>query len=277
MDKITLNPKLLPTRYPELFRLETGDQTFLISKDGVSIRKEIICHKEYSRVKMENSVALHLDFKETFIVKNKLLEVRAIAKTTYGPLGDRLVLKARYDEKEIGNFSALRSYMGGGINGKWPLIKTEDQTILFSFSTSGMFGSANELKIERYLTLIPDDLVPEEKNRPVYIKASEFPEEYLQDDYTFKEAEKFKQLIWMVPVKDESKKILATISCFQYPGFERFRKVYYGSWDFRKYPEKSYIGRSISERGFYSIQFKTDEVVQNLFPWKEVLVSHETK
>ena len=276
MDNITLNPKLLPTRYPELFRLETGGQSFMISKDGVSIRKEIICHKEYTRVKMENGVAMHLDFKEAFVVLDNLLEVEAISKTSYGPLGDRLILKARYDDKEIGNFSALRSYMGGGMNGKWPLIRTENQTILFTFSTHGMFGSANELIIEAYQTIVADHTVLEQNNRPVYMSASEFPEDYLEDDYTFKEVEISKELVWMVPVRDKRKGTKATISCFYYQGFERFRKVYYGKWDFKKYPEKSYLGRSISDRGFYAIQFKSDENNEYLFPWKEVLVSHKT-
>jgi hypothetical protein len=44
--------KLEQTRYPELFRLEVTDQVYLISKEGISILSETICHEEFTREKM---------------------------------------------------------------------------------------------------------------------------------------------------------------------------------------------------------------------------------
>ena len=47
-----------PTRFPELFRLEIADQVYLISKEGVSVRTETICHKQFEREKMIAEIEL---------------------------------------------------------------------------------------------------------------------------------------------------------------------------------------------------------------------------
>ncbi len=146
------------TRFPELKRLIVSNQVFLISKRGVSIRTEVLCNEPYEGVAMNNGVAMHLDFKRTYIFKGKMLQVEAISKTSYGPLGERLKLNVWYDGQQIGNYSALRSYMGGGSHGEWPILKDKEGILFFNFSSSKIFGPEKELLIEYFKTIVYDPI-----------------------------------------------------------------------------------------------------------------------
>jgi len=149
---ITSNFHITDIRHSEEKRLEIGNQVYLVSKHGVSVRKEIIFEKEFIRVPMDksNGVAQHLSFEGSFNIHGKLLDISAQSKTTFGPLGDRLSLYAYYDNKVIGNYRALRSYMGGGIDGKWPFLKTKDWSIIFTFNSTGFYNKNNLLRIEYF-------------------------------------------------------------------------------------------------------------------------------
>ena len=154
--EITSQIQVTDIRHSEEKRVEIGDQVYLVSKHGVSIRKEIILEKEFTRVPMDksNGIAQHLNYEGSFNIDGKLLEVSAQSKTTFGPLGDRLSLHVYYDNTLIGNYSALRSYMGGGSNGKWPFLKTKEWCIIFTFNSTGLHNKNNLLRIEYFKTII---------------------------------------------------------------------------------------------------------------------------
>jgi hypothetical protein len=266
--------KLEQTRYPELFRLEVADQVYLISKEGISILSETICHEEFTRKKMADGVAIHLNHQSSYVVENKFLDVEAVCKTSFGPLGDRLLLNVDFDGTRIGNISAMKSYMGGGISGTWPLIHNEERTVLFTFSTKGMFGSDNKLLIEYYQTMIPHKSVFSDKREHRSIKGSEFSGVLVEDITDIVQLEVIKQTEWEIPVKEKSNQSIGSISCISFPGYEKYRKVYYGKWNSRQYPETTFFDRTIAGESLYGIEIKLAEERELLLPWGEIQVVH---
>ena len=220
--------KLEHTRYPELFRLEVANQVYLFSKKGISILTETIYREEFKREKMADGVAIHLNHQSSYVVEDKLLNVEAVCKTSFGPLGDRLLLNVGFDGRMIGNISAMKSYMGGGVSGTWPLIHNDNRTILFTFSTDGMFGNNNKLLLEYYETIIPHKSVFSDKRENRSIKGSEFFGILVEDITDIAQLEVIKQTEWEIPVNDNSNQPIGSISCISFPGYEKYKNVYYG-------------------------------------------------
>jgi hypothetical protein len=110
-----------------------GQHGFLFDKKGISVRKTTLYANRFKKVEFTRDQATHFDFNQSFNLKNKNLHVSAQYYTTYGPLGDRVKLNATYDGEIIGNYSSLRSYMGGGANGVWPSLVEEDWQLIFVF------------------------------------------------------------------------------------------------------------------------------------------------
>ena len=175
---------------------------------------------------MVNGVAMHLDFKASFVFKGKLLEVEAVSMICYGPLGERLKLNVWYDGQQIGNWSALRSYMGGGTNGIWPVIQDEDGVLFFTFNRKGMVGGANELLIEYYRTVVSDPIDVHSKDPRKYIPSKDLPDGFLSQQFELEELQSAKSIQWLIPVRDPScNKTIGTLSCCAYPGYERYCKL----------------------------------------------------
>jgi hypothetical protein len=66
-------------RTSESLRIEISNNVYLVSKQGIYERQEIILHKPFIHVPMVKGVAIHLIF------NGKLLTVDAICKTNHGP------------------------------------------------------------------------------------------------------------------------------------------------------------------------------------------------
>ena len=183
--EITSQIQITDIRHSEEKRFEIGDQVYLISKHGVSIRKEIILEKEFTRVPMDKStgIAQHLNFEGSYNIEGKLLDILAESKTTFGPLGDRLSLFAYYDNKIIGDYRAMRSYMGGGSNGKWPFLKTKDWTIIFTLNSTGFNKINNILRIEYFKTIIHDPYVVNEDEKRKCIQGKSLSDKFINDRY----------------------------------------------------------------------------------------------
>lgn len=159
MFKMADIPKLKITdvRNSDNKRIEVENEVYLISKHGIAIRTKTFIEKEFHRVPMEKGIALHLKYDESFEVEGKTLKVFAECKTSFGPLGDRISLYATYNDIEIGNYRALRSYMGGGSNGNWPILNTRNGIVVFSLNLSVNDPSENLLRIE-YFQIIDVEL-----------------------------------------------------------------------------------------------------------------------
>jgi hypothetical protein len=256
------------TRFPELKRLVIGDHVFLISKCGVSKRIEVLCNRPYLGAAMHNGEAIHLDFKHTYIFKGKLLQVEAVCKTTYGPLGDRLQLNVWYDGKRIGDYSALRSYMGGGSNGTWPILRDEEGILFFKFSSSKMFGPEKELLIEYYKTVIYDP-VELLSTKQKSVSFSKLPEGFLNTELLDHEIVKFKEIEWQIPVLDDLHDTNGALSSFYYEGLDQY---YISGWD-RKFHLKEpfvsriFFGNSLDDECVYGISLKIRHETQFHFPW----------
>jgi len=262
--------KLKSTRYPELFRLEIADQAYLISKEGISTRTEIICHKEFTRQKMKNGEAIHLNFQGSFLIGDKLLEVNAIYKTSFGPLGDRMLFDIEFDGKRIGNIRALYSYMGGGVNGTWPLIHSNEKTVLFTLNPS-------ELLIEYYKTLIPHKSDFLEKQQFKSINIEQLSQTVENETFEIAELNDIKQIEWHIPIRDSEKNKRGSISCISYPGFERYKDVYYGKSGYKVggiYQEKVFIRRCYSDEYFYGLEISFDNRKEIIFPWSDTRLVH---
>ena len=257
------------TRFPELKRVCIGPQVLLVSKQGVWFRKELICYQPFKRVPLENGVAPHLHFKHSYLFKGKLLEVEAISRTTYGPLGDRLLLNVWYDGKQIGDFSALKSYMGGGVRGDWPIIRDEEGVLFFKFSTNGIYGNESEFLIEYYDTIVDDpiDLL----STPIYRSFAKVnvPEGLLDYEYSLDELEKFKQIEWQIPIRDELNNKIGTLSSCCFKGIDQY---FISSWGkgvrLTDMPRaKTVFAKSVDEQNIYSIVFQDLNGLNYNFPW----------
>jgi hypothetical protein len=266
--------KLEHTRYPELFRLEIANRIFLISKQGISKLTQSICHEEFTRQKLADGIAVHLNHQSSYIVEDKLLDVDAVCKTTFGPLEDRLLFNVDFGGKRIGNISAMKSYMGGGVSGTWPLIHNEDRTVLFNFFTKGMFGSDNKLAIEYYQPIIPRKSFLSDKREHRSIKAAEFSDALVEDIIDIVQLEVVKQTEWEIPVMIKGGQPIGSISCISFPGYEKYKNVYYGKWSPRQYPEILFFDRTILGVSLYGIEITLEDQSDLLLPWAEVNVVH---
>lgn len=270
-----MNFSIRPTRFPEFKRLLIEDQVYLISRKGVYKREEPIYNKSFERVSMSNGSAVHLDVKTTFMFQGKEVAVEAICKTTYGPLGDRLYLNARYDGEIIGNFSALRSYMGGGSNGNWPIIRTAEEILLFKLSTSSMYGPENEFLIERYSAIKPDDVELKLPHEWRAVAASETLLKSMEEPLEISSLAQHKIVEWTVSVFDEQQTFIGNVSSCAYPGFERFIKTYYGS--IKKFPpewyKKEIIAKADGDQCLHTIEFEREGEIEYHYPWPIIHVN----
>lgn len=267
--------KISSTKFPEFKRLLIEDQVYLISKKGVYKREELIYNQRFDRVSMSNGSAVHLDVKTTFMFQGKEVIVEAISKTTFGPLGDRLNLNATYDGEIIGNFSSLRSYMGGGSNGKWPIIRTLEEILLFKLGTSSMYGPENEFLIERYSAIKPDDVELRLPHEWRAIAASGFSLKSMEEPIEISSLVEHKIVEWTVPILDDQNKYIGNISSCAYPGFERFIKTYYGS--LKKFPmdwsKKEIIAKADGDQCLHTIEFKRNGEIEYHYPWPIIHVN----
>ena len=276
--EITSHIQLTGIRNSEEKRIEIGNQVYLISKHGISIRKEVIFEKEFSRVPMDKTtgIAQHLKFDGSFNIDGKLLNISAESKTTFGPLGDRLLLYANYDHKAIGNYSALRSYMGGGSTGKWPFIKTKECSIVFKFNSTGFHNENNLFKIEYFKTIIHDPYVINEAEARKCTNGKTLSEEFLNDSYEIQDLEKHKVMQWLVPIKNETgEKQIGNIACYTYPEFEMYRKIFYGDFiNIAKMKEnRTFIGKARDLGSLHTLDIELNDKREILFPWQQTEIS----
>jgi len=271
---ITSHFHITDIRHSEEKRLEIGDQVYLISKHGVSVRKEIIFEKEFTRVPMDKSsgVAQHLSFEGSFNIHGKLLDISAQSKTTFGPLGDRLSLYAYYDNNVIGNYRALRSYMGGGIDGKWPFLKTKEWSIIFTLNSTGFHNKNNILRIEYFKTIIYDPYIINEDEKRKYLIGKNLSEEFLKTRFDITELEKQKNIEWLVPIKDDTfiDKIYK-ISCCSYSEYELYCKVYYGNLlkINESMADREFIGKAVNDTKLHTLEIEIKNNSKRYFPWNK--------
>jgi hypothetical protein len=54
---------------------------------------------EFTLEKMTDGVVMYLNHLSSYLVEDKILDVEAVCKTSFGPLGDRLLLNVDFDGK----------------------------------------------------------------------------------------------------------------------------------------------------------------------------------
>jgi hypothetical protein len=268
--EITSNLRITDIRNSVEKRIEIGNQVYLVSKYGISIRKEVIFEKFFERVPMDKGLAQHFKYKGSFNIHGKLLEIEAENKTTFGPLGDRLLLNAYYDYRRIGNYSALISYMGGGSSGKWPFLKTNDWSVVFTLNSTRFYNKENLLRLEYFQTIIHDPNFVNENEKRKSVAGKTLTEEFLNDTYKIEDLEKYKIIEWLIPIRDDnSDKLIGKISCCQYPSFEKYYKSYFGNvlkiQEIKG--ENTFIGKSIDDSSLYTIQIEMNNDSIIYYPW----------
>lgn len=278
MHKTTNNENCLSisihsTRVGDLLRIKVGNYMFLVSRQGVAVRKEIIDHEVYSRVKMEHSSAIHLDYNRIFIFQDKLLEVQAKSHTSYGPFGDRMFLAATYDGVELGQFKGMISYMGGGTQGQWPVLLLDNETVFFTFSSSGMGGKTNELLIEYFQHVHMKGAFSKEKPTVKSVAGDQLAAGFLEQQFRAEDLVGMRKLDWQMPVPMEEG--VATLSCYRYPGMAQYKKEFYGNWTLIKEQkgDREWIGPSLQGEDLYAVEFAMDEDREIHFPWAMTSVS----
>jgi hypothetical protein len=265
-----------PVRSSECLRIKISNNVYLVSKQGIYQRQEIILNKPFSRMPMVKSVAMHLDYSGSFIFKGKLLTFDAICKLSYGPLGERLKLNVTYDNEVIGNYSAGISYMGGGSYGAWPYLKGDDWVLIFTFTSTGFNSKKNELLIEYYTSLVPDPNLVFSNPKRKSMSQKDISQEILDTTYCIEDLKSIEKIQWLIPVRDQQKNFIGKLSCCSYPGYERYYNSYYG--DLKKilkmkdnYP---FIAKSHNEDFLYTIEYEQEGTVERFFPWNNTQVSY---
>lgn len=270
--EITSQIQITDIRHNEEKRVEIGDQVYLVSKHGVSIRKEIILEKEFTRVPMDksNGIAQHLNFEGSFNIEGKLLDIMAESKTTFGPLGDRLSFFAYYDNKIIGDYRAMRSYMGGGSNGKWPFLKTKEWSIIFTLNSTGLHNKNNLLRIEYFKTIVHDPYTINEDEKRKCIQGKSLSDEFINDRYEIKNIKNNKNVEWLIPLKNEiSIDQFGKLSCSSYTGYELYCKIYYGNLLKIKenMNDREFIGKAFNNSKLYTLEIEIKNDNKIYFPW----------
>lgn len=272
-DENCLSITIHSTRVGDLLRIGAGKSIFLVSRQGIAVRKEIIDNEVYSRVKMESSSAIHLDYNRIFIFQDKLLEVQAKSHTSYGPFGDRMFLAATYDGVELGQFKGMISYMGGGTQGQWPVLLLDNETVFFTFSSSGMGGKTNELLIEYFQHVHMKGAINPEKPMMNRVAGDQLPAGFLEQQFRAEDLVGMRTLEWKLPVPmDEG---VATLSCYRYPGMTQYKNDFYGNWDRIKEQkgDRECIGPSLHGEDLFAIEFLRDGDSEIHFPWTMTSVS----
>jgi len=268
--EFTNNIQLTGIHQREEKKIEIGQQAYLVSKHGISIRKEIILEKTFEKVPMDKGVAQHLYYSGSFNIDGKLLEVSAENKTTYGPLGERLLFHASYDGDVIGNYRALRSYMGGGSNGKWPFLKTNNCCVAFTLRSTGFGSASNQFMIEYFDTIIHDSNDINEDEKRKIISGETLSDEFLDDRYEIEDLKQHKVIEWLIPItKETSGKQIGKIACCLYPDFEMYRRTYSFNYSKKSEPkdEKIFIGKAIDENSLYTIEIELNDKTEIFYPW----------
>jgi len=111
---------------PSPKRMVIGSNVYLIGNNTCFERKEQLCLKRFNRKIEQRGEVVHFRYNNRFKVRNKILFVSASFYTTFGPVGDRVHVKASYDGVSIGDYGLLKSTIGFGTRGQWPEIINKD-------------------------------------------------------------------------------------------------------------------------------------------------------
>ena len=140
-----------------------------------------------------------------------------------------------------------------------------------------LFSLWNPVELNLNTILIHDPYVINEAEGRKCINGKNISEEFLNDSYEIQDLEKHKVIQWLVPIKNETgDKQIGKIACCAYPGFEMFRKTYYGN--LLKISElrdnRTFIGRVTVERSLYTVEMELNEKKEIFYPWEHTDISY---
>lgn len=145
----------------QLKNVEIGKHAFLLADNTLYVRKESLYRYYYLADRRVTGNNLYFKLNQEFEFKEKPLSVKALRNFDTNPAGDRWSLSATYDGKNIGSISGMRSYMGGGINGTWPVIKEKDSMLVFLMEDAITFNESSPhmefFAIEYYEKILTTD------------------------------------------------------------------------------------------------------------------------
>ncbi len=115
-------------------RICVGQRVFIVGNKHYFERKKMLCSKYFKHNQEQTNEIIHLSYNNHFLVKKKRLSVSAEYYTTHGPYGDRIKVQASYNGICIGDYGLLRSSIGVGTHGSWPIIKNEEWQIIIKLN-----------------------------------------------------------------------------------------------------------------------------------------------
>ena len=251
--------------------VQIGSDFFLFDTNSISIRKEILFEEYYKWADFIYSEAIHLHIDKSFLLRGSIFSVYANHSFGYGPLGDRIKVKAHYNGECIGDFRALRSYMGGGANGNWPqLIKDDWQVIILFEENSDRDESLNYFSVGYYETIYQAAAVTHEKGTVKSINEENLTDpNFFKELFSIEELEENKKIFWSVDKTGPNKNGTFSLCC--YPDFQRYRFKKYGKIsDWRQQMEASepFIARRYEQTGsLITLEYSEDGQTDIHFPW----------
>lgn len=274
MEQQKSSPEILSTRSSHLKVAVIGKKAFLFDKYGLSVRKNILIEKNFKRAEFKNGSAVHLDSYQSFKLHDKMLTITAKYHLTYGPLGDRLNVEAKYDGESIGKYAALRSYMGGGSNGNWPqLIKDEWQLIILFELQDNKANKRNHFSVNYFETLIPYSKKTQDGKKNS-IREENINADNINERFTLDDIKSSKIVSWEQTIYDKEDTENGKLICYRYPGFQRYWFNRYGkipNWKEHVKNSEPFISREMEQSDcLYTLEYVHNGNTDIFLPWSAV-------
>lgn len=254
--------------FANLKRVEVGDHVFLVSREGgLSVRQQVVIQEPIKKIPPKTIPAVYLDLNELTVFFGKLLQIDAWFELNYGPLGHRINLDVKYDDEVIGNYHFLQSYMGGGANGKWPHLKTDDWTLLFDLPLD-IHGQENQFfRVEFFTTLVPDFSAPVTIGKRG--RSEDFPKGLLKEEFKLDDLAAHRNILWTIPTRPYE---WEKFSLVMYPGFQLYRdSPSFLQNDKRKHIRKhEFISHAVGGQLLMVLELEENDETRKLFPWGPV-------
>ncbi len=259
IDKNCLMKILKNNKTPVEVRI--GNNRYIVEKDFLGIHRENILEIEYTRESTSFlTQSIHFEHSGLFVFQGKLMELDTKYWLEYGPLGDRFKIDVIYDGQTIGNYHNLKSYMGYGEEGTWPIIKNNVEQIIFKLSKSRESEGENTFSISHFKNVFPTLI-----NHKLNVSPDNVLYKQLQPNsqYCINELQPFRHICWESSVIDQiSGSNLGTLFYCKYPGFNKFVNEIYGKFnpgEFELFHQKPFITTDKSLNYLETVEFISED------------------
>jgi hypothetical protein len=269
-QKIPITIKSLTKRDEK--KITIGNKAFIVGKTSVKERKEIICSRYFRKNRVVEGRAIHFEYQNSFLVRGKLLIVSASFITDRNPHGIRVHVKASYDGVLLGDFGFMRATIGAGTHGNWPEIITPQWELLIKLDIYENEQGNLHFSIEDFENIDLSSFTPLSIKNFKYrndIDSLELPDSFLKNKFKLEEISAFRKAVWEIEVNHTENNTPGKLTCYHYQGYQKYDVT--SSHRFFEIAD-SFYGKSIDDDDLFSLEWKTENEVQQFFTWDAVTI-----